>query len=163
MTEKLSRRGLRVGSDYGVDPFSTVEVGEIMTGDVQTLPERSTVGEARRRLAQGRHSGFPIVDRSDHCVGIVCRGDLLSHDVDDDAPLVEHASRDVVAIEPDDLAVVALELMLVEEVEHLPVLERDGQLVGICTRTDLLQVRRHQFDAERRQPGWRPGGRRHPA
>lgn len=164
MTEKLTRRGLRVGSDYGVDPFSTVEVGEIMTSKVLTLREGSTVGRGRRMLAEGRHSGFPIVDRRGHCIGIVCRGDLLNRDIDDDEPLMNHASRDVVVVAPDDLAVTALELMVVEEIEHLPVVGADRTLIGICTRTNLLRVRAPQFDAERRQPRWRPGtgGRRGP-
>ena len=55
---------------------------------------------------------------------------------------------------PDDLAVTALQRMLEEAVEHLPVLEA-GCLVGMCTRTDLLRIRAKQFELEEHQVGWR--------
>jgi signal-transduction protein with cAMP-binding, CBS, and nucleotidyltransferase domain len=42
--------------------------------------------------------------------------------------------------------------MVDEAVEHVPVVE-EGRLVGICTRTDLLKLRRRQFDLEERQDG----------
>ena len=38
MTEKLTRRGLRVHTDYEVDPFRTVPISDIMTTTVVTLP-----------------------------------------------------------------------------------------------------------------------------
>ena len=44
MTEKLTRRGLRVHTDFEVDRFRTVPVSEIMTSAVHTLPEAATVG-----------------------------------------------------------------------------------------------------------------------
>ena len=52
--------------------------------------------------------------------------------------------------------------MFEEGVEHLPVV-RDGELVGICTRTAVLRARHHQLDLERPQPGWRPPVPWHPA
>jgi CIC family chloride channel protein len=155
MTEKLTRRGLRVHTDYEVDPFRTVPVAAIMTTPVMTLPACATVGDARSRFAGGEHSAYPIVDDDARCVGIVSRNDLLL--VDDDAdgkPVVEYGSEDVVSVHPDDLAVTALQRMLEEAVEHLPVVEA-GCLVGMCTRTDLLRIRAKQFELEEHQVGWR--------
>jgi len=43
--------------------------------------------------------------------------------------------------------------MVEEGVEHVPVVDADGRLVGIVTRTDLLEVRRRQLALERPQPG----------
>jgi CBS domain-containing protein len=154
MTEKLTRRGLRVHTDYEVDPFRTVPVSAIMTTAVETLRENATVGTARRRFASGRHGAYPIVDHDRRCVGIVARHDLLREGLADSDRLIDWASRDVVTVKPDDLAVTALQRILEEDVEHIPVID-DGRLVGICTRTDLFKVRAPQFDAERHQPGWR--------
>ena len=151
MTEKLRRRGLRIGRHYGVDPFTTVLVASIMTTDVETLDVTATTGEARRRLASG-HGAFPVV-ADGRVVGIVSRGDLLRETFGDDDPLAEHMKTDVVTVRADDSAEVALRSMATEQVEHLPVVERDGHLVGICTRSDLLGVRRRQFELERVQRG----------
>jgi len=148
MTEKLSRRGLRVRTDYEVDPFRTVLVRALMTTDVQTLPADATVADARHRFARGRHSAYPIVDGERRCVGIVARTDLLMVDAAADDLLLDHASRDVVTVSPDDVAITALQRIVEEGVEHLPVVDDDG-LVGVCTRTDLLRVRAPQFASER--------------
>jgi CBS domain-containing protein len=47
--------------------------------------------------------------------------------------------------------------MLQEEVDHVPVIDDSEQLVGICTRTDVLRARARRFELEERQRGWRPG------
>jgi len=50
-----------------------------------------------------------------------------------------------------------MHVMLTEHVDHVPVVDRDGRLAGICTRTDLMKVSRLQLEQERRQVGlWRP-------
>lgn len=153
MTEKLTRRGLRVQSDLEVDRFRTVPVDQIMSTRVETLPATATVGEARDRLATGRHGAYPLVDADGRCVGIITRGDVLREGAADDAAARDHGSADVVAIAPDETALVALQRMLEEDVEHLPVVAHD-RLVGICTRTDLMRIRAQQLELERHQDGW---------
>ncbi len=157
MTEKLRRRGLRVLTEFEVDVLRTTSVSDVMTTGVQTLRADATVGEARARFVSGGHGAYPIVDGDGSLVGIVSRGDLLREaaEGDDDRPVREIASPDIVAVAPDDPLLTALRTMLEEEVEHLPVV-RDGRLVGICTRTDVLRARREQFERERPQAGWRP-------
>jgi H+/Cl- antiporter ClcA len=148
MTEKLRRRGLRVGRHYGVDPFSTTRVGDTMTTSVETIDAGATVGDAKRTFAAGRHSAYPIVDGG-RLAGIVTRGDLLRDDPPDDAPLASHAPHDVVTVRPGESTHAVLRVMLDEHVEHVPVVDHAGVLVGICTRSDLLKVRRGQLELER--------------
>jgi chloride channel protein, CIC family len=154
MTEKLRRRGLRIGRHYGVDPFTTATVGRIMTADVDSLDAGATVGDARARFARGGHGAYPVV-AGGRLVGIVSRGDVLGERCGDDEALVEHASRDVVTVGAGDSADAALRVMLDERVEHVPVVDGDGTLVGICTRSDLLKVRRTHLELERAQDGLR--------
>lgn len=151
MTEKLRRRGLHVGRHYGVDPFTSARVGDIMTSSVDTLPAAATVGDARTRFAAGGHGAYPILDGS-RLVGIVARGDLLRDDCGDAERLIDHASSQVLTVSSVDRAQTALRIMVDEAVEHVPVVD-DGVLVGICTRTDLLKVRRRAYELERRQDG----------
>ena len=148
MTEKLRRRGLLIGRHYGVDPFTSARVGDIMTSAVEVLPAAATVGDARARFTAGGHGAYPIVDDG-RLAGIVARGDVLR---DDAAPLLDHASTQVVTVRSSDRAQTALRVMLDEAVEHVPVVDGDV-LLGICTRTDLLKVRRRQFELDRPQAG----------
>jgi CBS domain-containing protein len=152
MTDKLARRGLRVSMEYEVDLLKTIAVGDIMTTDVETLPDTATVGLARDRMASGHHSAYPVVSQDGIPVAIVTRGDLLREGADDAVALLQHCARDLVTVSPHDLAVVALQLMLEESVEHVPVLEQ-SRLVGIVTRTDLLRVRSSRIAHERTEAG----------
>ena len=152
MTEKLRRRGLRIGRHFGTDPFAGAPVARIMTTDVQTLPDTATVGDARRLFAAGGHGAYPIVSDG-RLVGIVSRGDILRDSCEDTALLLDHATTQVVTVRPDESAQHALRVMVDEHVEHVPVSDDDERLVGICTRTDLLKVRRQQLDLERVQAG----------
>jgi chloride channel protein, CIC family len=162
MTEKLTRRGLRVHTDFEVDRFRTEPVSEIMTREVETLPVTASIGDARARFATGRHSAYPIIDGDRRCVGIITRGDVLGDRAElDTTPLGRCATDDVVVVAPGDPAMTALEKMVQERIEHVPVVD-DGHLVGICTRTDLLRVREKQFELERHQVGWRARTRRVP-
>jgi CBS domain-containing protein len=151
MTEKLSRRRVSVPGDYGPDVMATTRVGEIMTTSVQTVPADATVHEARADLVDGRHSACPVVDADGRCIGMVTRSDLLA--AADGGEVGELFGGDVVSVAADDSVLLALQAMLDESVDHLPVLD-DDRLVGICTRTDVLRARQRALAAERPEPGW---------
>jgi chloride channel protein, CIC family len=153
MTEKLTRRGLRVQSDYEADVLSSVFVADVMTRDVITLPDSATIEEAGQLLKQEEHDACPIVDSHGRCVAIVTRRDLLAPTAGGTEPVLTVASSETVEVAPDDTLLEALHRLLEEGVTHLPV--TDGtKLVGICTRTDILQARLRQFEREHLQQGW---------
>jgi CIC family chloride channel protein len=162
MTEKLSRRGLRVQSDFEVDILRSVVVKDVMTSTVESFTPTMTIAEARRRLESGEHGAYPLVDDAGACVGIVARHDFLQAHGHDDQLLSTIATRDVVTVAPGDTLLVALRRMFEEDVGHLPVVV-GARLVGMCTRTDILRARRVRMESERLQPGWvqfRPNGHR---
>jgi H+/Cl- antiporter ClcA/predicted transcriptional regulator len=161
MTEKLTRRGLRVPSDYHADALRMVPVAAVMTREVETVAVDATVGEVARRFQNHGHGAYPVMDGNGRCVGMIARGDLLREgEWTDDTPIGSVASGDIVSVAPTDSVSEALELMVQEQVEHVPVI--DGQrLMGMCTRTDIMRARRQQLAHERPQPGWRP--RRRPS
>ncbi|MGZ4204519.1 MAG: chloride channel protein [Actinomycetota bacterium] len=156
MTEKLSRRGLRVHAEYEVDVFRTTMVQDVMTTDVITVPATGTVADARAAFDLDSHNAYPLVDEENRCVGIVSRDDVIRVGAEPDDPVTSIASADVVTASPDDTLLDALNLMLQEEVDHVPVVDDTERLLGICTRTDILRARRMQLELEQRQPGWRP-------
>jgi CBS domain-containing protein len=155
MTEKLTRRGLRVPSEYYADLLRTTSVQEVMTADVVTADADTTIGELAKRFQAGGHGAYPIVDGDGRCVGIIARGDLLRNAWPDDTPVGTVSTADVISVTSSDPVVEALQWILEEQVEHLPVID-GGRLVGICTRTDVMRARRAQFAGERAEPGWRP-------
>jgi len=127
-------------------------VRQIMSAPVRTVCADTSVAAAQETILSGGHSAYPVVDEHGAILGMVSRGDLLELDEGGQDRIVDHASRDVVAIQPSALARDALHLMLEEEVDHLPVTDH-GRLVGIVTRTDILGVRRRGLDHDRPQAG----------
>lgn len=152
-TERLSRRGIRVGGDLTVDPLRTTAVADVMNRMVDTVEPTAAVGEVADRIARGERGAFPLIDEEGHCVGIVTRKDLLSQNVPRDAIVGDIASSDVVGIAPDASLVEALQVMVDENINHLPVLEND-LLVGICTRADMVRAKSDELALERLETGW---------
>ena len=80
-------------------------------------------------------------------------GDLLAQSFDREGPVGDLASTDVVGVSPSASLLDALQTMVDENINHLPVLE-DGRLVGICTRADIVRARSDELALERLEGGW---------
>jgi CIC family chloride channel protein len=158
MTEKLSRRGLRVHAEYEVDVFRTTLVRDVMTAQVKTLPSDTTVANARMTFDDGVHNAYPLVDKEGRCVGVVSRTDVLREGAEGEDPIDSISTDAVIAVSPGDSLINALNKMLLEEVDHVPVVDAEEHLVGICTRTDILRARKRKLELEQRQQGWLPTG-----
>jgi chloride channel protein, CIC family len=154
MTEKLARRGLHVPLDYEPDYLQATQVRAAMATPATVLDANVLIGDARDRIDSTSHSAYPLVDGQRRCVGIVSRSDLLAADATPDVPLNKIASLDVVSVAPDDTLLTALERMVDEDVEHLPVVDDEQHVVGMCTRTDILRARKQRRAAEETQTGW---------
>src|SRR5262249_7672740 len=81
-------------------------------------------------------------------------GDLLATADSDDSPIARAASTSVVTVTPETTLLDVLDRLLDEDIEHLPIVDTAGRLVGICTRTDILRGRARHLDHDPRQPGW---------
>ena len=105
-------------------------------------------------MTGGDHGAYPVVDDNGRCVALLEQGDLLLGDPPADGTALDVAHRDVVSVTPTTPLVDALELMVEEGTEHLPVVDGHGRLAGMCTRADIVRVRADQIALERRQAGW---------
>jgi CBS domain-containing protein len=61
-------------------------------------------------------------------------------------------TRNVISVQNDDQVVKAARLMLQNRISGLPVLDKNGELVGIVTEGDFL--RRSEIGTQRRRPKW---------
>ena len=152
-TERLSRRGIRVGGELTVDPLRTTAVADVMNRMVDTVEPTALVGDIADRFARGERGAFPVVDEAGRCIGIVSRRDLLAESHPRDSLIADIASSDVVGIDPAASLADALRMMAEESINHLPVLE-DGELVGICTHADIVRAQSDELALERLETGW---------
>ena len=121
--------------------FEGVTVTDIMTprGDLHTVSEDTSVADLMSRMFEERHTGYPVLD-GDELVGMVTLEDARSvREVERDAYRVDDVmATNLVAADPNADALTALQTMQEHGVGRLPVVDADGELVGLISRSDLM-------------------------
>lgn len=123
-----------------VAPEKTVR--DAMSEPVFTVHRKQPLSDIAAELQRRGFSGAPVVDDEGAMVGIVSDRDLRKAERDDamGLPAAGRMKHPVVTIDASAPLSLALERMETRDVGRLPVLSKDGSLVGILTRTDALQV-----------------------
>lgn len=122
---------------------------ELMSSPVRTVLPDTTVEQAHRVLLRYGHSGLSVVDRQGQLVGIISRRDLdiALHHGFDHAPVKGYMKSPVRTIGPTTTLPQIQALMVTYDIGRLPVVNDQGHLQGIVTRTDVLrQLYHHQPD-----------------
>ena len=140
-------------------------VADVMTKEVITITPETPIRELAELLYTRRISGVPVVDEGGTLLGVVSEGDLIMHAdtvgeqrrswwlgffADDTKVARDYArahgrvARDVmrnnvITIAETAPVAEAAKLFHRHQIKRLPVL-RDRRLVGIVTRSDLLQL-----------------------
>lgn len=128
-------------------------VRDFMTRDPVTLREDDLLRQAVEIVMVRRVRHIPVLDRSGRLVGIVSDRDVqrtlpspLSAAAPEEyealletTPITKIMSRDVLTVAADDLAGEAVETLLADKIDGLPVIESD-RLIGIFTVRDALRA-----------------------
>lgn len=120
--------------------------GGIMTTEFFSLPEDATAQEAIRRLQQATDAEMVfyiyVTDKEDHLVGVLSLRQLLT--VPPATMLKNIMTRDVISVAVDmDQEEVARQVASYNLLA-IPVVEKDGTLVGIITVDDVVDVIREE-------------------
>jgi CBS domain-containing protein len=128
-------------------------VRDFMTRDPVTLRDDDLLRQAVEIVMVRRIRHIPVMDGKGRLVGIVTDRDIqgtlpspLSAAAPEEyealletTPLARIMTKDVITVGADDLAAEAVETLLADKVDGLPVLE-NGRLVGIFTVRDALRA-----------------------
>ena len=131
-----------------------------MSSDVVTVTPDMSFRDVVKVLRRRRVSGLPVVNEAGKLVGIVSEADLLNkvekrppdayvlesrwHRLDraraEALDVASVMSTEVVTVLPDCPISLAAREMHTRGFKRLPVVDKDGSLVGIVSRSDLLTV-----------------------
>ncbi|WP_264782388.1 CBS domain-containing protein [Haladaptatus sp. T7] len=121
--------------------FRNVRVRDVMTGaeDLHTVSSDTSIADLLETMFRQRHTGYPVIDDGE-LVGMITLDDARSvRQVERDAYTVrEVMSTDVKTIPADGDAMDALETIQQHNIGRLPVIDADGNVTGIISRTDLM-------------------------
>jgi len=107
--------------------------------DPVTLQENATIGDAQRLMRENRIGGIPIVNNQGKLVGILTNRDLrFETDTHRKVSDVMTSEGLITAPEGTDLKK-AEKILQKHRIEKLPVVGRNGKLIGLITYRDILQ------------------------
>lgn len=138
-------------------------VRDLMSREVRTVNPDTSIAEAVQILIGQAYRGLPVVDSANRVVGILTDGDVLARlglpavgvqtaltaaEVSREIEMLrrsEQTVRDlmvspVVTITVDAPVADAVHLMTERGIKRLPVVDRDGRLIGMVSRVDVLRA-----------------------
>jgi chloride channel protein, CIC family len=155
MTEKIARRGVRVIGEYSADFLEQLRVGDCALRDVVSLRATDTLASVHEWLSSGApgtsHQGFPVLDENADVVSVLTRRDLFAKHAPDTL-LASIVQRAAVVIDENSSLRDAANCMARERIGRLPVVRRAAprQLIGIITRSDLVEAHAPRLDEHER-------------
>jgi len=142
-----------------------MKVADVMVRSVLSVGPDASVREVASMMLERRISAVPVVDASEHVVGVISEGDLIRRpEIGTDKPRSRwlsffmsdedrardfmkthglHAkdvmSQPVVSVSPEATLTDVVNLMTARRIKRVIVLEH-GKLAGVVTRSDLLRT-----------------------
>lgn len=146
------------------DDVASVPVFDFMTRNVITIPESRTMKQASKLMYEDNIGSIVILkegsgsnlndnvsgsmaEKQEIPIGIVTERDIArtvgftaKHSIFGDIPLSEMMSKPLITTQPGASLKDAVILMQQKDIRRLPIIDEDGQLVGIITEKDILRV-----------------------
>ena len=134
-------------------------VRDVMTTGVVTVRPDTPYREIAAMFREHRVSGFPVTADDGKVIGVVSESDLLTladghhrgHGAAGPATAGDLMTHPAVTVSPDDLVQTAARVMRSHRLQRLPVVDREGRLEGIVSRSDVLSVFHRSDDEIRRE------------
>ncbi|MFZ3153504.1 HPP family protein [Pseudomonas sp.] len=117
--------------------FGEVRCADIMSRDVQSLTEYSSLAEARLSLHKHRLSAMPVLNPQGELQGMLSLHDLLLADADTQT-VSQCMRRQAPTCRADWPVTYLLQMLTDSDVHRLPVVDDQRQLLGIVSQSDLL-------------------------
>jgi CBS domain-containing protein len=117
-------------------------VADLMTPDAVTVQRGTPFKEIARLLDEYGITAVPVVEADGRPVGVVSEADLLHSRLSENSPTTAEGlmSAPALCARPEWTAVEAARVMERSRVKRLPVVDGAGRLIGVISRSDLLQL-----------------------
>ncbi len=128
-----------------------MKIRDVMSKDVQVARPEDTLQNVAGRMAAGDFGFIPVAD-GDRLIGALTDRDIVVRAVASgagpEARVLDILSRDALVVRADDDLKVALDLMSSRQIRRLPVVDRDGRLVGVVSLGDLSTRVKERYAGE---------------
>jgi len=136
-----------------------MRVVDLMASEVISVHRETSLRDAARLMVEKGISGLPVTDEDGSLVGVISEGDFLRKEVDrgdlmgrgllgvlfdnrdslaEAETVGEVMAENLFTVSPDATLVEAARTMTTHAVKRLPVVTREGRLVGVISRRDVV-------------------------
>lgn len=139
-----------------------MKVKDLMTTDLITIGRESSLKEAARRMIEAGVSGLPVTDAARNLEGVITEADFVKTESGRRSPsrarllrwfsngtqkipsserLVEDVmTEEVITLGPNADHAEAARLMEQARIKRVPIVDTDGRVIGIVSRSDILRA-----------------------
>lgn len=144
-------------------------VKDLMNEKVISVSRNTTVGELCKILLDNNITGTPVLDSDNHLVGMVTDADIITENIEPIFPMYfdpliasfaymenfekftldvkeylsikveEIMTRKVKSLKPDTPVSKAVQIMVKDRLNRIPVVDGDNKVIGIIARADVLR------------------------
>jgi CBS-domain-containing membrane protein len=139
-----------------IERLLSLRVADIMRRNVMTVSVDATMTEAAQCFLRREVSGAPVVDQREQCVGVLSAVDFVRREVQSccgraasrngEDCVRSYMSPSVQSIDNDATLIDAARAMCGNHIHRLPVLDRDGSVVGVISSLDLVAAVVHAIE-----------------
>ena len=154
MTEKLTRRGLRIRHIYEFNPLRQIRVNQLMSKPISYVDANQDVLSVYKLLGDRQHEFWNrkrlVVLKDGKVFGVVDRNQIYdgSSKADPALTIGKIASRSFYTVTDDELGYEALRIMTLNDVPFLIVTDKTESPIGYLSRGDLIRAQKHKIEDE---------------
>jgi CBS domain-containing protein len=118
-----------------------MQLTDVMSTSLVSVSPEMRIGEAARRMVEHDVGAAMVMAPGDQLVGVITERDLLrcmSDGIDPATPVSDRMTRHVLTATPATDLAEAMALMVDGRFRHLPVVNDEGQVIGLASMRDLM-------------------------
>ncbi|EAR60536.1 HPP family protein [Neptuniibacter caesariensis] len=141
-SDNASRAYASISSEqeYESDSTASLTVSHLMVSPVHTIPPYTPISTAWKRMDSLNISHLIVCEEDQRPLGLISKTDLLEAGPSSVTQVKEIYSQKLIAAAPEtrvqDVAINFIE----NDINSIPVVDKDDKVVGIVCRTDLLRL-----------------------
>ena len=149
MTEKITRRGVKTPDSYEPDVLDSIAVNQVVNKNGVVFSEDNTINEVRTWLeseSDYKSNYFIITNNENEFRGIISSSSLFSNHHLPDKKVGDLIKRNSVSVSNNSSLRAAVELMAKENIDMLPVVSKENNIIGILSYKDIIAAYKRDIE-----------------
>jgi CBS domain-containing protein len=118
-----------------------MQLTDVMSTTLVAVSPETRIGEAARKMVDSDVGAAIVLAPGDELVGVITERDLMrcvSEGIEPTRPVSDRMTRHVLTASPTTELAEAMALMVDGHFRHLPVVNEDGNVIGLASMRDLM-------------------------